>query len=154
MFLILLVIDIFPQRRYYILMEFIEMETKEEILAVAELERIIAPEVMGGGADVYLENIEHDVRYDSEAGAEYYLLYSGGPSGFFALHNEGLTVTVDKIGVLSERRRQGLFTRCVDFIRQTYDPTLLRIAACGADRPALEAAGFQRSGDYYEKRYE
>lgn len=135
-------------------MEFIEMETKEEIMALAEMERFIAPEIMGEAAEEYLLNIEHDIRMDSEAGAEYYLVYSGGAVGFFSLHNEGLTVTVDKIGVHPKRRRQGLFTRSMDFIRETYDPTLLRIAAHGARRPALEAAGFERVGDYYEKRYE
>lgn len=135
-------------------MEFIEMETKEDILAVAGLERAVAPEIMGEAAEAYLLNIERDVRYDSEAGAEYYLVYSGGVAGFFVLHNEGLTVTVDKIGVLPERRKQGLFTRSVNFIKETYDPTLLRIAAHGESRPALAAAGFLRVGDYYEKRYE
>ncbi len=133
-------------------MEFIEMETKEEILAVAEMERVIAPEVMSDAAE-YLETIERDVRYDSEAGAEYYLIYNGGAAGFFALKNEGLTVTVDKIGILPERRRQGLFKRSVSFIRETYDPTLLRIAAYG-DHPAIEAYGFKRAGDYYEMRFE
>lgn len=147
-------LDISLKKLYYICMEFLEMETKEEIMALSEIERRVAPEVMGDAAQDYLSAIEHDVRMDSEAGAEYYLVFSGGPAGFFSLKNEGLTVTVEKIGVLPERRRQGIFRRSIDFIRATYDPTLLRISAHGADRPALAAYGFERVGDYYEKRYE
>ena len=147
-------LDILPKKMYYIDMEFIEMETKEDILALSEIERAVAPEVMGDKAEEYLFNIEHTVRYDSEAGAEYYLVYSGGAVGFFALHNEGLTVTVDKVGVLASRRRQGVLTRVVNFIRQTYDPTLLCFASHGAVCPALEKLGFTLSGDYYEMRYE
>lgn len=153
-FLILLIIDIFPQRGYYIHMEFIEMETKEDILALSDIERAIAPEIMGEAAEEYLLNIEHNVRYDSEAGAEYYLVYSGGAVGFFALHNEGLTVTVDKVGVIAPRRRQGVLRRIIAFIRQTYDPTLLRVTSHGRECPALERLGFALSGDYYEMRYE
>ncbi len=130
------------------------METKEDILALADIERAIAPEVMCDKAEEYLRDIEHNVRYDSEAGAEYYLVYSGGAVAFFALHNEGLTVTVDKIGVLAAHRRRGVLRRSLSFIRETYDPTLLRVASHGGKRPALERLGFTLSGDYYEMRYE
>ena len=85
-------------------MEFIEMETKEDIMALAELERAIAPEVMGDKAAEYLENIERDVRFDSEAGAEYYLVYSGGAAGFFSLNNDRRTARAAQAGHLHPER--------------------------------------------------
>ena len=134
-------------------MEFVEMETKEDIMATAEIERTVAPEVMDHPEE-YLSQIEHTVRMDSEAGAEYYLVYSGGAAGFFALHNEGLTVKVDKVAVLPAKRRKGVLKRILAFIRQTYDPTLLLINAHGKTCPPLEALGFTLQGDCYEMRYE
>ena len=98
-------------------MEFVEMETKEDIMATAEIERTVAPEVMDHPEE-YLSQIEHTVRMDSEAGAEYYLVYSGGAAGFFALHNEGLTVKVDKVAVLPAKRRKGVLKRILAFIRR------------------------------------
>lgn len=147
-------IDNYSLKRYDIHMEFIEMETKEDILALACLERECAPEFFGDGAEQYLTDIEHTVRMESEAGVEYYLIYSGGPAAFFALVNEGPTVTLTKLAVAPECRRRGIARRAVAFIRDTYDPTLLRIYTHGAAVDALSALGFERAGEYYEKRYE
>lgn len=135
-------------------MEFIEMETKEDILALAALERECAPEFFGDGAEEYLSDIEHTVRMESEAGGEYYLVYSGGPAAFFALVNDGLTVTLTKLAVSAGSRRRGIARRAIAFIRDTYDPTLLRVHTRGAAVDALSALGFVQAGEYYEKRYE
>ncbi len=130
------------------------METKEDILAIAALERELAPEIMGERAAEYLEGIEHTVREHSEAGEEYYLVYRGGAVGFFALYNEGPSVTLTKLAVSVPHRRSGIARRIVAFVRETYDPEFLRIASYDRPCPALEAMGFALRGAYYEKRYE
>ena len=134
-------------------MDFTEVETKEDIMAVGELERALACCAYSGyELDKYLEHIERDVRYESEAGEEYYLICSGGPVGFFALRNGGSTVTVDKIALLPAARGRGLFRRTIDFIYDTYFPDMIKIRAASPCHAAL-ALGFTLCGDYYEKRF-
>ena len=130
------------------------METKEDIIAVGLLEKAIAPEIYSGEELAqYLSDIERDVRFACEAGEEYYLVCSGGVSGFFSLYNEGTTVTVNKVGILPEMRRKGLFRRCLDFILSTYDPQMIKIRAAG-NCPAFDALGFCLRDGYYEKRFD
>lgn len=135
-------------------MDLIEIETKEDILCAAEIEKETAPEFFAQDALAeYLDGIEHTIRFDIEAGAEYYIIAAGGPVGIISVRNEGDVLTVEKAVVIKEKRRMGYFKRALNIITETYDPPLLRIYSYGKDITAAEALGFIKSGEYYIKRY-
>ena len=135
-------------------MELLEIETKEDILCAAELERTIAPEIFSKDTlDNYIDNIEHKIRYDIEAGAEYYIISAGGPIGIISVRNDGDVLTLEKTEITKEKRHMGYFKRSLNIILETYDPTLVRINAFGMRVPAFEALGFVKKDNYYIKRY-
>lgn len=135
-------------------MELIEIETKEDILCAAEIEKEVAPEVFAQErSNAYLDGIEHTIRFDIEAGAEYYIIAAGGPVGIISVRNEGDVLTLEKAEIIKVKRRMGYFKRALNIITETYDPPLLRICSYGRDIPAAEALGFEKTGEYYTKRY-
>ena len=134
-------------------MDIIEIETKEDIIAAAEIERRVAPELFSGQQlRDYLADLERKIRRDAENGTEYYLIYSSGRAGLFALINHGGRVELTKAEILPEYRRRGLFRRTLFLIEQTYDPQVIEVRAWGGDHPALHALGFTLVDQSYRKR--
>ena len=135
-------------------MDLIEIETKEEIICAAELEKEIMPEVLSGDAlNDYLMEIEKKIRYESEAGAEYYLVASSGPCGVVCVRNEGDVVSVEKAEILKEKRSSVSFERIIDILLETYDPPALRITALAEKTCGFCPNGYEREDNYYIKRY-
>lgn len=137
-------------------MEFVEVETKEDIMAAGQLVRTIAPDVLCGPAlHSFLCDIEHKIRLAMENDTEYYLVCRQGPVGYAALVNEGDCLAVKQIGFAPGWRRKGLLKRTLAFLAETYDPPLMRIDGWGKEQPALEALGFHKREDVnfyvYEK---
>lgn len=135
-------------------MDLIEIETKEEIICAAELEKEIMPEVLSGDAlGEYLFEIEKKIRYEAEAGAEYYLVASSGPCGVICVRNQGEVVTIEKAEILKEKRNSVRFERILDILLETYDPPVLRITALAEKTGGFNPEGFELKDDYYIRRY-
>ena len=134
-------------------MEFVELETKEDIITAGLLARKVAPDVLTGCAlTEYLDHIEQKIRQNMENDTEYYLIYSKGPVGWAALINQGDWLEVTEIGILPSHRRKGLFKRFLAFATETYDPPLIQIESQGQTLPAFVALGFIKNENVYEKR--
>ncbi|MCI8331555.1 MAG: GNAT family N-acetyltransferase [Clostridiales bacterium] len=134
--------------------EFVELETKEDIITAGLLARKVAPSVLTGPAlDAYLDGIEQKIRQNMENDTEYYIMYQQGPVGFAALVNSGDCLTLAEVGILSSHRGKGLLKRFLAFAVETYDPPLVKIESFGQSLPALAALGYTKNGNHYEKKF-
>lgn len=137
-------------------MEFVEVETKEDIMAAGQLVRTIAPDVLCGPAlHSFLCDIEHKIRLAMENDTEYYLVCRQGPVGNAAWSTRATAWPSKADRLCAGWRRKGLLKRTLAFLAETYDPPLIRIDGWGKEQPALEALGFHKREDVnfyvYEK---
>ncbi|MCI8590073.1 MAG: GNAT family N-acetyltransferase [Clostridiales bacterium] len=135
-------------------MEFVELETKEDIITAGLLARKVAPTVLkDGDLCAYLDHIEQKIRQNMENDVEYYLIYQQGPVGFAALINRGEWLQITEIGVIPSQRQKGIGKRFLAFAAETYDPPVIRIDSWGQSLAALEALGYAKQGNDYVKSF-